>query len=420
MALALLADFLRRMRLDFFLTPATTLRTRVLRCDPSSILFDNDTPRFSDSETEKALRQASDILHSLQPLAFPTETVYGLGALALEPTAVARIFSTKGRPPDNPLIVHVSSHAMLRRLLPTNYVIPPIYELLMKHFWPGALTLLFPTDPSLVPPIITANQQTVAVRMPSHHVARALIAVADAPIAAPSANSSGKPSPTRAEHVLRDLDGKIQLVLDGGACGVGLESTVLDGLNKDGNLRILRPGGVTVEDLERVITTAYRGGESVPRVLVHRRDYRDEVMEQAPTTPGMKYRHYSPAVPVILACTVSTPPSGVENVSAASFVDSLRKHYASDKGLKVGILAPSDSSFAARLSALEGINWQHYSLGPAAEPAIAAQRLFDGLLSLDQDGVDVIVVEELKEEREGLAFMNRVRKAAGDSVWVRT
>ncbi|KAK7695733.1 hypothetical protein QCA50_000369 [Cerrena zonata] len=419
MALAALADFLRRMRLDFFLTP-TIQRTRVLGCNTSSITFSGDVPKVSNSDTEDALQQASRTLHNKQPVAFPTETVYGLGALALDPSAASRIFSTKGRPPDNPLIVHVSSHTMLRRLLPTTYTIPPIYEILMKHFWPGALTLLFPTDPSLVPSIITANQPTVAVRMPSHPVARALISIADAPIAAPSANSSGKPSPTRAEHVLRDLDGKIQLILDGGACGVGLESTVVDGLNEDGNLRVLRPGGVTVEDLERVLRVELGENGPIPRVLVHKRDYKDEAMEQTPTTPGMKYKHYSPTVPVILACTVSPPPHGTEPTTVQSFLDDVKHRQTSNGGsLKIGILATSDSGLAAQLSAVEGIEWTHYSLGPVADPSIAAQRLFDGLLTLDQAGVDLIVAEEVREEREGLAFMNRLRKAAGDSVWLR-
>lgn len=419
MALAALADFLRRMRLDFFLTP--TMRTRVLGCSTSSITFSGDVPKTHNPDTEYALREGSRILHNQHPIAFPTETVYGLGALALDPTAASRIFSTKGRPPDNPLIVHVSSHTMLRRLLPTTYTIPPIYELLMKHFWPGALTLLFPTDSSLVPSIITANQTTVAVRMPSHPVARALIAMADAPIAAPSANSSGKPSPTRAEHVLRDLDGKIELILDGGACGVGLESTVVDGLHEDGNLRVLRPGGVTVEDLERVLRTELGENGAVPRVLVHKRDYKDEAVEQTPTTPGMKYKHYSPTVPVVLVCTVSPPPHGVEPTPFSSFIDEIkRREIPNGKKHKVGILATSDSGLAVRLSGIEEIEWTPYSLGPVADPSIAAQRLFDGLLTLDQAGVDLIVAEEVREEREGLAFMNRLRKAAGDSVWLRT
>lgn len=360
------------------------IHTQVLQCDPSSITFtESDIPSISDFHTSQALQSASKLLHNLQPVAFPTETVYGLGALALNSTAASRIFSTKGRPPDNPLIVHVSSRDMLKRLLPDGYTPSPLYQILMKRFWPGALTLLFPTDASLVPSIITAGQPTVAIRIPSHPVARALIAVADAPIAAPSANSSGKPSPTRAEHVQRDLNGKIELILDGGACGVGLESTVVDGLHDDGHLRVLRPGGVTVEDIEKVIHEEMSDSENVPKVLVHRRDYTDKAMEEAPTTPGMKYRHYSPAVPVILLHTASTPPDNEEHTPLYAFVETLKQRQ-EDKTdpLKVGLLMPSDSPLLALLSDTEGLIWSSYPLGPIAEPSISAQRLFDGLLTL--------------------------------------
>ncbi|KAL4242005.1 Threonylcarbamoyl-AMP synthase [Abortiporus biennis] len=393
--------------------------TRVLKCDPASISFSpSGTPIITDSDTEAALRDASRLLHELEPVAFPTETVYGLGALALDESAASKIFSTKGRPADNPLIVHVSSQAMLRRLLPEDYVLPKIYEVLMDHFWPGALTLLFPTEPSVVPSIITAGQPTVAVRMPSHPVARALIAVSDAPIAAPSANSSGKPSPTRAEHVYRDLDGKLDLILDGGPCDVGLESTVVDGLNADGDLRVLRPGGITVEDLQSALQTKADVLGRVPRVLVHRRDYKDEVIEQAPTTPGMKYRHYSPSVPVMLIYTSSPPPEGTSSKSTASLLQDLKARHGNDtRHIKVGVLAPSDSPFL-KITDTDGVEWRPFTLGTLAKPSITAQRLFDGLLTLEKENVDVILVEEVKEEREGLAVMNRVTKAAGASVWL--
>ncbi|KAH9853668.1 DHBP synthase RibB-like alpha/beta domain-containing protein [Lenzites betulinus] len=404
-------------------TLLTTMQftTHVLPCDPASVSFQSDRPIVESAETQKALERASEQLHALQTVAFPTETVYGLGALALEPDAVSRIFSTKGRPPDNPLIVHVSSREMLDRVLPKGYKMSQTYEALVKRFWPGPLTLLFPTDPTIVPSIITANQPTVAVRMPSHPVARALIALADAPVAAPSANSSGKPSPTRAEHVFKDLHGKVGVILDGGPCGVGLESTVVDGLQEDGNLRVLRPGGVTVEDLERVVREDLADLLPPPRVLVHRRDFHDEAMEQAPTTPGMKYRHYSPSVPVTLLHTQSSPPPGTQRVPVKDFAESLRAG-AGDLGrpLRVGILSPSDSSLPATLLSLAvpGVEWTLHVLGPIAEPAVSAQRLFDGLLSLDGAKMDHIIIEEIQEEREGLAVMNRVKKASGDTVWI--
>jgi L-threonylcarbamoyladenylate synthase len=398
---------------------STAFTTQVLPCDPTSISFPSgcDHPEIASRETFSSLKLASQHLLSLQCVAFPTETVYGLGALALNTLAASRIFSTKGRPPDNPLIVHVSSFTMLRTLLPKNYVLSEAYEVLVKHFWPGALTLLFPSDPDKIPRIITANQPTVAIRMPSHPVARALIAVANVPIAAPSANSSGKPSPTKVKHVQRDLDGKVGLILDGGACGLGLESTVIDGLNADGNLRVLRPGGVTVEEIERVLRANMK--ERIPEVLVHRRDYQDEGMEMAPTTPGMKYRHYSPSVPVILLLTAS-PPDGTEPTSTTSFLASLRDHITdSSRPLKIGILIPSDSALSTYFTPMQDIQWQVYPLGPTSDLSITARHLFDGLLTLENEDVDLILIEQVKEENEGLAIMNRVRKAASASRWIR-
>ncbi|KAG5639002.1 hypothetical protein H0H81_007910 [Sphagnurus paluster] len=389
--------------------------TRVLKCDPSSIHFlpGSEQPEITCPETRDALKIASYHLVDLaEPVAFPTETVYGLGAMAMDAGASNQIFKTKGRPADNPLIVHVSSFAMLNTLLPKGYVLSRAYQALIKHFWPGALTLLFPRDAAIVPNIITAGQPTVALRMPSHPVARALIAVANTPLAAPSANTSGKPSPTRADHVLRDLNGKINIILDGGACEVGLESTVVDGLHEDGKIRLLRPGGITVEDIQRVLREEMGACGHVPEVLVYRRDYTDEAMEQAPTTPGMKYRHYSPSVPLTLLMTSSRPPTGQSSTPVLSFLESLNTAQRS----KVGILAPSDSALWELLPA--GIEWHRYPLGPIAQPSMSAHLLFDGLLTLEQEGVDRMIIEEIKEDREGLAVMNRVKKAAGDVQWI--
>ncbi|KAI9467296.1 translation factor [Lactarius psammicola] len=329
--------------------------TRVLKCDPESITFSDDKPIYSDPEAEKAITSAVHHLTQGQVVAFPTETVYGLGAIALDATAAAKIFSTKGRPSDNPLIVHISSLSMLSPLLPASYTPPPAYAALMRKFWPGPLTLLFPTDP-------TRGHLTVAVRMPAHPVARALIAATGAPLAAPSANSSGKPSPTRASH-----------------------STVVDGLGDDGALRVLRPGGATVEALAAVL-----GDPGLGRVLVHRRDFvLDKREEDTPTTPGMKYRHYAPGF--------------------------FREVDGSGAG-RVGLMAQEDSPLLAHARAHGTQRWLTFSLGKRAEPACAAQRLFEGLLSLEEQGVRHIYVEEVAEEREGLAFMNRVKKAAGTSL----
>jgi L-threonylcarbamoyladenylate synthase len=409
---------LRQALTRYFYSP----RTRLLNCNATAVLFmpGRDLPEITCQETSDALSLAAQHLKNLDVVVFPTETVYGLGALALNADASMKIFSTKDRPADNPLIVHVSSLTMLKSLLPGGYSISPAYQALMKHFWPGALTLLFPREPNVIPSIITAGQRSVAIRMPSHPVARALIAVTNSPLAAPSANRSGKPSPTKAEHVLRDLDGKVPLILDGGTCDVGLESTVVDGLHEDGNIRVLRPGGITVEEIEHILKLELVGDKEdksgvFPKVLVHKRDYTDEALEQAPTTPGMKYRHYSPSVPVTLLHTSTQPPVGQQSISATSFISTL---HSTGTTVKVGVLAPDDSTLWESIKLEDGIQWHKYTLGPIAEPAVAAQRLFDGLLTLEQEGVDLILIEEILEEREGLAVMDRVRKAAGESKWI--
>ncbi|KAI0306895.1 DHBP synthase RibB-like alpha/beta domain-containing protein [Multifurca ochricompacta] len=382
---------------------AAITRTRVLKCDSESITFSASgaKPIYSDPETEKAITFAVEHLTQGHVVAFPTETVYGLGAIALDASAATKIFSTKGRPSDNPLIVHISSLSMLSSLLPPSYTPSPAYTTLMRTFWPGPLTLLFPADPSRVPKIITAGHPTVAVRMPAHPVARALIAATGTPIAAPSANASGKPSPTRASHVLRDLgtSGRLPLLLDGGFCGVGLESTVVDGLGADGALRVLRPGGATVEALVAALADLDLESETSPkmRVLVHQRDFvLDEREQDAPTTPGMKYRHYAPGVPVTLLYTTTLPSESATRRKSSR-------------------VNPDDSPLLAR-ARLEKVRWLTFPLGESSEPACAAQRLFEGLLSLEEQGVERIYVEEIPEEHEGLAFMNRVKKAAAMSL----
>jgi L-threonylcarbamoyladenylate synthase len=389
------------------------METRILKCDPASITFsDVEEPTISNVDTDHALQQAANIIRAGECVAFPTETVYGLGADALKESAVRKIFATKCRPADNPLIVHVSSRAMLNTLLPPGYTPPPSYEVLSRRFWPGPLTLLYPAAANVVPNVVTAGQPTVGVRMPSHPVARALIAISGVPLAAPSSNTSGRPSPTRASHVAADLSGRIQLVLDGGSCAVGLESTVVDGLQPDGALRVLRPGGVTVEDMEQALLEGMPSGQ-VPKVLVHRRDYRDDVLERAPTTPGMKYTHYAPSAPVSLVYC-GHPPDGAVAEPVQDFVDLL--YTSSAEG--IGLLMSPDSPLAVRLLSFAHIPWRVYDLGPSHDPSIAAQRLFDGLLTLDGYGVKRIVIEGVEEEREGLAVMNRARKAAGDVRWL--
>ncbi|KZV75395.1 translation factor [Peniophora sp. CONT] len=407
---------------SFASTSSTPVPANVLPCRPDSISFSaSEEPIFSDPATEKAINEAAGLIKDHDVVVFPTETVYGLGADALHATASARIFSTKGRPADNPLIVHVSSQTMLSTLLPStpasSYTPSPAYAALMRAFWPGPLTMLFPA-PSHIPSVITAGQSTVAVRMPSHPVARALIARANTPVAAPSANTSGRPSPTRASHVAADLgaSGKLKLILEGGACDVGLESTVIDGLREDGNIRVLRPGGVTVEDIESVLS---ENGIDGVKVLVHRRDYADEQQEQAPQTPGMKYRHYAPGVPVQLVHRARPGQDDEDTVSAEAFLLSLED--GSEGKTKIGLMACDDSPLLVLTSSSPSIEWVHFPLGPTSEPGTAAARLFDGLHTLDAQDVSKIVAEALVEEKEGLAFMNRIGKAAGTGgrIWLR-
>ncbi|KAG8218714.1 DHBP synthase RibB-like alpha/beta domain-containing protein [Butyriboletus roseoflavus] len=338
-----------------------TARRVGLNMPRPSLLIKTVVPTSPSQFSLASLRLAARHLHALQPVAFPTETVYGLAALALNPDAASRIFSTKGRPADNPLIVHVSSQSMLYSLLPPNFTIPPSYQILIKAFWPGPLTLLFPSDATKIPSIITANHPTVAVRMPSH---------------------------------------PIELILDGGPCDVGLESTVLDGLHDDGNIRILRPGGITVEQIEDALNLAH-SGHTIPRVLVHRRDFVDDAIEQAPTTPGMKYRHYAPTVPVTLLRATSHPPSGANPISLSTLLASLKSSTVPNPPPKVGLLAPAESVLAKTLLEDPVIHWHRYTLGSLSELTVIAQRLFDGLLTLEREGVDLILIEEVPEENEG-------------------
>lgn len=307
--------------------------------------LDRVTVSITSKQTQASLDIGATHLRTGELVAFPTETVYGLGANALDSYAIRKIYAAKRRPADNPLIVHVSDLEMLRSLLPaqqssesraSSSTGSPVYDALVRHFWPGALTLLFSVAASShtearlkVANEVTCGHPTLAIRMPSHPLARALIARTGLPLAAPSANASGRPSPTTAAHVLRDLGGqldgdtgsgqlvgRIKYILDGGPADVGVESTVVDGVTCPGELRVLRPGGVTVEQLAQCLRSngllldsgdqpADGAAESTSRQKVRLRVYgkdleRSDAMESNPTTPGMKYRHYSPSAPVTL------------------------------------------------------------------------------------------------------------------------
>ncbi len=326
------------------------MRTHMLKATPSSI------------------QEAAGLLRAGQVVAFPTETVYGLGANALEARAVRRIFAAKGRPADNPLIVHVSSRAMASRVAKD---VPPLARRLMRAFWPGPLTLVLPKS-RIIPGAVTAGLSTVAVRMPAHHVALALIRAARAPIAAPSANRSGHVSPTRARHVLADLGGRIPLILDGGPCRIGVESTVLD-LTQDPPA-VLRPGGLSLERLRRIIP-----------------DVRVQTASRRPASPGMKYRHYAPRTPLLL----------VESSRSAKAV-SYTLHARFGPSARIAVICPCDSE----------PTWK--GLGVVVPlgrtPAEMARRLFATLRRLK--AFDVIVAELPPKAHLGWAVRNRLRKAS--------
>lgn len=353
-------------------------------CEKDEMDMETKVIRISSSDPEEELiKAAAALIRDGEIVAFPTETVYGLGADGLNEDAVKKIFHAKGRPQDNPLILHVDSIDMLEQLVMD---IPPAARLCMEKFWPGPLTILF-RRLEIVPDIITAGLETVAIRMPSHPVALRLISLSGAPIAAPSANSSGKPSPTRAEHVLEDMDGKIPLIIDGGETGVGLESTVLD-LTGDKPM-ILRPGGITLEDVRKFLPNAIVD----PALSSSDRD-------MIPKSPGQKYRHYAPKAQMILV-------SG----ESRRVVDEIKRITAEAelKGMKVGIMCCTENK----------INYYAYriaDMGSLEDKDTIAHNLFHIIRDLDRSKVDLIVCEAVGEDEIGLAIMNRLLKAAGGKV----
>ncbi|EIW70001.1 hypothetical protein TREMEDRAFT_61767 [Tremella mesenterica DSM 1558] len=400
------------------------------------------SPNFSiPAPILRHLRMASDHLHAGRTVAFPTETVYGLGASTLSSSAVSLIYKIKNRPSDNPLIVHVSSLDMLQRLLPPSYTLSPLYKALISSFWPGPLTLLFPSPN---PPPLPAPQ-TLATRMPAHPLALALISVSDLPLSAPSANSSGRPSPTTAEHVRNDLAGSEGLgcILDGGSCDVGVESTVVNGLDwregGGGSVDVLRPGGLGVEEIARIVQEVdgkagrtqvlvlgkpWNGGKIIE--LSGETKKKNEEVKLAPVTPGQKYRHYSPRVPVYLLLPSNTFPSPPSSSTKRFVPTEVIQHIVSHHKVKrLGLLHYDESPLSHQLLAAksEGLEIIPSSLGRDATSG--AQRLFSGLLSLesqhrrtvddneDQIGVDAILVEGCSEEGIGLAVMERLGKAVG-------
>ncbi|MBQ7487009.1 MAG: threonylcarbamoyl-AMP synthase [Clostridia bacterium] len=328
--------------------------------------------------TPDQIRLAGSLIADGQLVAFPTETVYGLGANARDAEAVGRIFEAKGRPGDNPLIVHISCEAEIPPLV---VAIPPHAKELMARFWPGPMTLIFPKSDA-IPDAVSAGLDTVGIRMPGNDIARALIEASGCPIAAPSANRSGRPSPTSAQHVLEDMNGRIPMILDGGACEVGLESTVIDAR---GDVPvILRPGGITPEMVKEAVG-AVRLDEHIMAPVSEGERVR---------SPGMKYRHYAPKARTVIF--EGTPERVVRTIC---------ERY--DAELAAGglpaILGFENHDYGDR---------QVLSLGIPEHPDEAANRLFAALRELDTEGRTLALCEALPLSGIGLAVMNRMGRAA--------
>ena len=328
----------------------------------------------------EAYAEAGALVRAGQVVAFPTETVYGLGANALNPQAVAKIFAAKGRPQDNPLIVHIARKEDIDSLttgLNANA------RKIMEHFMPGPLTIIVPKA-EIIPDVTSAGLATVGVRFPINKYAQEFILACGCPIAAPSANLSGRPSPTNAQDVLEDMQGKVAGILDGGSCGVGLESTVVDTTSPVPT--ICRPGGVTYEMLTEVL-----GAVEIDPALLGDKNFR-------PIAPGMKYRHYAPKEPVYLleGNAVELLPALVGKAVAA--------------GLKVGVLC--DAAMSAQLAQLKQQEGILLSCWGESREALAAD-LFYLLRDFDRTKPDVILAQGVSEDGIGLAIMNRLRKAAG-------
>jgi L-threonylcarbamoyladenylate synthase len=332
-----------------------------------------------DETKYKLLESAANLLQLGGLVAFPTETVYGLGAVHTDENALLKVFAVKGRPADNPLILHIWRREQLSELVRE---VDPRAERLMANFWPGPLTLIFPKLPG-ISSIVTAGLDTVAIRMPSHPVARELLRLTDIAVAAPSANLSGRPSPTRGSHVIEDLDGKIDLIIDAGPCSAGVESTVLSFVET--HPTILRPGSVTPEMLE---------------VVLQERVYLVEPGEaNRPQAPGMKYRHYAPKAPVTLV-------EGNNNLVVAE-INRLLSEKSCD--LKAVVLGTTENI-------AKYCNEWVLDLGSRNDPAVIAGRLYDLLRFCDKLAVDQIYIEGIPAQGIGVAIINRLRKAAGGNV----
>ncbi len=332
-------------------------------------------------DAEEILGRAAAVIQNGGLVAFPTETVYGLGGNGLDPQAAKKIYAAKGRPSDNPLILHI---AEMQEVFPLVREIPPAAKSLMEAFWPGPLTLILPKSDQ-VPYESTGGLDTVALRMPIHPVARELIRTAGVPLAAPSANSSGRPSPTQAAHVAEDLTGAIDMILDGGSVEIGLESTIVDVTGED--ILILRPGKISLEEICRVV------GEARLDVGVLNKPQKDA----QPKAPGMKYRHYAPRAQMLLV-------EGKPENMAKEILQLATK--AQQEGKKVAVLCTAENRecYGSLLCK---------TVGTRENEETIARNLFSCLREFDREDIDLILSETFREGAMGVAIMNRLMKAAG-------
>ncbi len=339
-----------------------------------------------DNINRQVLDAAADIIKNGGLVAFPTETVYGLGANGLSGDAAAKIYAAKGRPSDNPLILHICKKKDLEDIVK---YIPKTAEKLMDAFWPGPMTLVFAKSDK-VPYGTTGGLDTVAVRMPAHSVALGLIEAAGVPIAAPSANLSGRPSPTTAAHVREDMEGRIDMIIDGGEAGIGLESTIID-VTGDTPM-ILRPGFVTAEMIEKVT-----GSVAFDKVVLasKKTDLEDDYK---PKAPGMKYRHYAPKADFVMY--EGDAEAVISKINTMTAVDI-------NSGLKVGIIATDETKDRYPEDAYV------VSLGSRTDEDAVAHNLYGALRSFDEMGIQKIYGETFEKSGLGQAIMNRLAKAAG-------
>ena len=349
---------------------------------------------------KEGISEAAEILKGGGLVAFPTETVYGLGGNGLDKEAAKKIYAAKGRPSDNPLILHVSS---IEEVYPLVKALPEKAKKLMEAFWPGPLTLVLPKS-DLVPKESTGGLETVALRSPENALTLSLIRACGFPIAGPSANLSGRPSPTEAYHVFEDLGGRIEGILEDGAVGIGVESTIVD-LSEDCPT-LLRPGAITIEDLEEVL------GEKVaidPTLL-------GKSMAEGftPKAPGMKYRHYAPKAEMILFKKKEEDEtrSGQEEI-AKSILSYGEKELSESPEKRIWVLCGEDTAFL-----YEGDSrFTVQILGRREEPLSMTHNLFRLLRKADEEGVELILGECYSEEGVGFALMNRLKKAAGQRIF---